>query len=191
MPRCERQPSMGRLDFPSNEPNAGRHLIAAFGWQPESPRRPSSASQGDRVPASSSRADTRPRRKSRLHGTAHQLQRAVSGQIFAPAGGNAGSLESIARRHKVIFRAPLDRLHRDPSHLSLNSERDARRTAFRSKEGPWRRKLRGLRAAGSLPGSQWKGFAAVVATQLWHHQFMGGGLRPAGVVGSNSTSPTA
>jgi asparagine synthase (glutamine-hydrolysing) len=40
----------------------------------------------------------------------------------------------------------------------------------------WRRAYRQLRA-GSLPRlSVEMGLAAVVATQLWHHLYMGGGL---------------
>ena len=88
---------------------------------------------------------------------------------------------SIARRHKVIFRAPLDSFHMDPEPPfvgQLLSEESLRRTGyFDLKEvRHWRRDFRGLRA-GSLPRlSVEMGLAAVVATQLWHHQFMGGGL---------------
>ena len=40
----------------------------------------------------------------------------------------------------------------------------------------WRKAFRNMRA-GSLPRlSVEMGLAAVVSTQLWHHQFMGGGL---------------
>jgi asparagine synthase (glutamine-hydrolysing) len=40
----------------------------------------------------------------------------------------------------------------------------------------WRKGFRNMRA-GSLPRlSVEMGLAAVVATQLWHHEFMGGGL---------------
>jgi asparagine synthase (glutamine-hydrolysing) len=89
--------------------------------------------------------------------------------------------KSIARRHKVIFRAPLDSFHMDPESpyvTQLLSEDSLRRTGyFDLKEvAHWRRNFRGMRA-GSLPRlSVEMGLTAVVATQLWHHQFMGGGL---------------
>jgi asparagine synthase (glutamine-hydrolysing) len=88
---------------------------------------------------------------------------------------------SIARRHKVIFRAPLDSFHIDPSPpfvSDLLSEESLKKTGyFDAKEVVhWRNTFRTLRA-GSLPRlSVELGLAAVVATQLWHHRFMGGGL---------------
>src|ERR1700692_3872544 len=87
----------------------------------------------------------------------------------------------IARRQKVIFRAPLDSFHMDPEPpyvAQLLSEDSIRRTGyFDLKEVThWRQKFRELRHE-SLPRlSVEMGLAAVVATQLWHHQFMGGGL---------------
>jgi asparagine synthase (glutamine-hydrolysing) len=89
--------------------------------------------------------------------------------------------KSIARRHKVIFRAPLDSFHMDPEPpyvAQLLSEDSIRRTGyFDLKEVThWRQNFRELRHE-SLPRlSVEMGLAAVVATQLWHHQFMGGGL---------------
>jgi asparagine synthase (glutamine-hydrolysing) len=89
--------------------------------------------------------------------------------------------KSVARRGKVIFRAPLDSFHMDPEPpfvAQLLSEDSLRRTGyFDIKEvARWRNDFRALRA-GSLPRlSVEAGLAAVVATQLWHHQFMGGGL---------------
>ena len=89
--------------------------------------------------------------------------------------------KSIARRHKVIFRAPLDSFHIDPEPpyvRQLLSEESLRRTGyFDVKEvRHWSRAFRQMRA-GSMPRlSVELGLAAVVATQLWHHQFMGGGL---------------
>lgn len=88
---------------------------------------------------------------------------------------------SIARRHKVIFRAPLDSFHMDPEPPfvgQLLSEESLRRTdLFDVREvHRWRREFRTMRA-GSLPRlSVELGLAAVVATQLWHHTFLGGGL---------------
>ena len=89
--------------------------------------------------------------------------------------------KSVARRHKVIFRAPLDSFHMEPEPpfiKQLLSESSLRRTglfdaaAVRS----WRRDYHRLRR-GSLPRlSVEMGLVAVVATQLWHHLFLGGGL---------------
>ena len=89
--------------------------------------------------------------------------------------------KQIARRGKVIFRAPLDSFHMDPEPpfvAQLVSEDSLRRTGyFDVKEVThWRKSFRELRE-NSLPRlSVEMGLAAVVATQLWHHQFMGGGL---------------
>jgi asparagine synthase (glutamine-hydrolysing) len=103
--------------------------------------------------------------------------------------------KSIARRHKVIFRAPLDSFHIDPEPpyvAELLSEDSIRRTGyFDLKEvAHWRRSFRELRD-GSLPRlSIEMGLAAVVATQLWHHQFMGGGLADLPVYGTEQRSLT-
>jgi asparagine synthase (glutamine-hydrolysing) len=89
--------------------------------------------------------------------------------------------KSIARRHKVIFRAPLDSFHMDPEPKfvgQLLSEDSLRRTGYFDAEevAHWRKGFRDLRP-GSLPRlSVEMGLTAVVATQLWHHKFMGGGL---------------
>ena len=87
----------------------------------------------------------------------------------------------IARRHKVIFRAPLDSFHMDPEPkfvAELLSEESLRRTGyFDVKEVQhWRKAFRQMRA-GSLPRlSVEMGLCAVVATQLWHHTFIDGSL---------------
>jgi asparagine synthase (glutamine-hydrolysing) len=87
----------------------------------------------------------------------------------------------VARRHKVIFRAPLDSFHMDPEPAfvsQLLSENSLRRTGYFDigEVTRWRKDFRKLRA-GSLPRlSVEMGLTAVIATQLWHHQFMGGGL---------------
>jgi asparagine synthase (glutamine-hydrolysing) len=89
--------------------------------------------------------------------------------------------QSVARRHKVIFRAPLDSFHIDPEPpfvTQLLSEESLRKTGYFdvAEVHRWRRDFRKLRA-GSLPRlSVEMGLVAVVATQLWHHEFMGGGL---------------
>lgn len=88
---------------------------------------------------------------------------------------------SVARRHKVIFRAPLDSFHLDPEPPvvgQLLSEASLNRTGYfdAGEVRRWRTEFRQMRA-GSLPRlSVELGLAAVVATQLWHHTFMGGGL---------------
>ncbi|MBA3649950.1 MAG: asparagine synthase (glutamine-hydrolyzing) [Chthoniobacterales bacterium] len=89
--------------------------------------------------------------------------------------------KSIARRGKVIFRAPLDSFHMNPEPpfvAQLLSEESLRKTGYFDLEEVvhWRKAFRELKA-GSLPRlSVEMGLTAVVATQLWHHQFMGGGL---------------
>jgi asparagine synthase (glutamine-hydrolysing) len=87
----------------------------------------------------------------------------------------------VARRHKVIFRAPLDSFHIDPEPpfvAQLLSEESLRRTGYFDVAAVrhWRKAFRQMRA-GSLPRlSVEMGLAAVVATQLWHHLFIDGSL---------------
>jgi asparagine synthase (glutamine-hydrolysing) len=88
----------------------------------------------------------------------------------------------IARRGKVIFRAPLDSFHvEDPEPkfvAELLSEESLRRTGYFdvTEVHLWRKAFRKLRA-GSLPRlSVELGLCAVVATQLWHHTFIDGSL---------------
>ncbi|MEN3941551.1 asparagine synthase (glutamine-hydrolyzing) [Prosthecobacter sp. SYSU 5D2] len=89
--------------------------------------------------------------------------------------------ESIYKRGKVIFRAPLDSFHMDPEPpfvAQLLSEDSLKRTGyFDAKEvRHWRKAYKEMRD-GSLPRlSVEMGLAAVVATQLWHHQFIEGSL---------------
>ncbi|MBC8127629.1 MAG: asparagine synthase (glutamine-hydrolyzing) [Gloeobacteraceae cyanobacterium ES-bin-144] len=87
----------------------------------------------------------------------------------------------IARRHKVIFRAPLDSFHIDPEPKfvgELLSEESLRRTGYFDVAAVqhWRKAFRLMRT-GSLPRlSMEMGLAAVVSTQLWHHTFIDGSL---------------
>jgi asparagine synthase (glutamine-hydrolysing) len=87
----------------------------------------------------------------------------------------------IARRHKVIFRAPLDSFHVDPEPKfigELLSEESLRRTGYFdvAQVHHWRKGYRQMRT-NSLPRlSVEMGLAAVVATQLWHHTFIDGSL---------------
>ncbi len=89
--------------------------------------------------------------------------------------------KEIARRHKVIFRAPLDSFHIDPQPKfvgELLSEESLKRTGYFDVAAVqhWRTAFRQMRV-GSLPRlSMEMGLAAVVATQLWHHTFIDGTL---------------
>ncbi|MFL6543334.1 MAG: asparagine synthase (glutamine-hydrolyzing) [Chthoniobacterales bacterium] len=89
--------------------------------------------------------------------------------------------KSVARRHKVIFRAPLDSFHMEPEPpfvAQLLSEESLRKTGYfdPAAVARWRTDFRKMRT-GSLPRlSVEMGLMAVAATQLWHHLFMGGGL---------------
>src|SRR5262249_15675079 len=112
--------------------------------------------------------------------------------------------KSVAGRHKVIFRAPLDSFHMEPEPpfvAQLLSEESLRKTGYfdSAAVARWRTDFRKMRP-GSLPRlSVEMGLMAVAGTQLWHHLFMGGGLadlpewsggrRPGGVeVGAASTT---
>ena len=89
--------------------------------------------------------------------------------------------KSVARRHKVIFRAPLDSFHMDPEPpfvAQLLSQESLSKTSYfdPAAVARWRTDFRKMRA-GSLPRlSVEMGLMAVAGTQLWHHLFMGGGL---------------
>lgn len=88
---------------------------------------------------------------------------------------------SVARRQKVIFRAPLDSFHLEPEPpfvRELLSEESLRRTGYFDAKAVhhWRKAFRQMRE-GSLPRlSVEMGLVAVVATQLWHHIFIDGTL---------------
>jgi asparagine synthase (glutamine-hydrolysing) len=85
---------------------------------------------------------------------------------------------SVYRRRKVIFRAPLDSFHIEPEPAfvaQLLSEESLRRTGYFDVAAVhhWRRAFRQM-PSGSLPRlSVEMGLTAVVATQLWHHLFIG------------------
>ena len=89
--------------------------------------------------------------------------------------------KEIARRNKVIFRAPLDSFHIDPEPKfvgELLSKESLHRTGYFDVAAVthWRKAFRQMRV-GSLPRlSMEMGLAAVVATQLWHHTFIDGSL---------------
>ncbi len=88
---------------------------------------------------------------------------------------------SVYKRQKVIFRAPLDSFHMDPEPRfvrELLSEESLRRTGYFdiAEVNHWRKAYKQMRPT-SLPRlSVEMGLAAVVATQLWHHQYIDGQL---------------
>jgi asparagine synthase (glutamine-hydrolysing) len=88
---------------------------------------------------------------------------------------------SVYKRRKAIFRAPLDSFHIDPEPAfvaQLLSEESLRRTGYFDVAAVHhsRRTFRQM-PVGSLPRlSVEMGLVAVVATQLWHHLFLGGKL---------------
>jgi asparagine synthase (glutamine-hydrolysing) len=90
---------------------------------------------------------------------------------------------SIARRPKAMFRAPLDSFHDQPGGGpawidQLLSEESLRKTGYFDTEAVshWRRAYRGLRAGSAVRTSIEMGLVGVLATQLWHHSFIAGGL---------------
>jgi asparagine synthase (glutamine-hydrolysing) len=87
----------------------------------------------------------------------------------------------IARRHKVIFRAPLDsfQMNPEPKYVTeLLSEESLRRTGYFdvTEVRHWQKAVRKMRARSLPQLSVEMGLAAVVATQLWHHTFIDGTL---------------
>ncbi|HEY2572602.1 MAG TPA: asparagine synthase (glutamine-hydrolyzing) [Verrucomicrobiaceae bacterium] len=94
----------------------------------------------------------------------------------------------IARRHKVIFRAPLDTFHLDPEPkfvAELLSEESLKRAGYFDPQPVlhWRKAFRKM-PSGSLPRlSVETGLAAVFSTQLWHHLFIDASLAELPVAG--------
>lgn len=89
--------------------------------------------------------------------------------------------KDIARRQKVIFRAPLDSFHIDPEPdfiKQLLSEESLKRTGYFDMQAVqhWRAGFRHLRKNSVARLSMELGLAAVVATQLWHHTFIDASL---------------
>jgi asparagine synthase (glutamine-hydrolysing) len=88
---------------------------------------------------------------------------------------------SIARRPKVIFRAPFDSFYREKSPAfvkQLLSPQSLRKTGYFDPEAVsyWRREYRNLRRGSGRRLSIEMGLAGVVSTQLWHHTFIHAGL---------------
>jgi asparagine synthase (glutamine-hydrolysing) len=87
----------------------------------------------------------------------------------------------VYKRGKVIFRAPLDSFHIDPEPAfvgQLLSEDSLKKTGYFDVEAVrhWRKGFRDYKEGGLARLSVEMGLVAVVATQLWHHTYMGGGL---------------
>jgi asparagine synthase (glutamine-hydrolysing) len=83
----------------------------------------------------------------------------------------------IAWRRKAMFRAPFDSFHLDeapPFVDQLLSEESLRRTGYFDPKAVahWRRAYRTLRPNGGPRTSVEMGLVGVLATQLWHHQFI-------------------
>jgi asparagine synthase (glutamine-hydrolysing) len=88
---------------------------------------------------------------------------------------------AMAHRRKAMFRAPFDSFHLDqapPFVQQLLSPESLRRTGYFNVEAVthWRQHFRDLRAGGSQRTSIEMGLVGVLATQLWHQTFLGGGL---------------
>jgi asparagine synthase (glutamine-hydrolysing) len=87
--------------------------------------------------------------------------------------------ESVYRRGKVIFRAPLDSFHMQPEPAyvgQLLSKESINRTGYFDYEAVqyWRKAYRSLHSLPRL--SVEMGLAAVVATQLWHQTYIDSSL---------------
>ncbi len=89
---------------------------------------------------------------------------------------------SIARRRKLMFRAPLDSFFGagvlPPFIDQLLSAESLRRAGYFDAEAVrhWRERLPGLRIGSGQRTSVEMGLVGVLATQLWHHTFIDGGL---------------
>jgi len=91
---------------------------------------------------------------------------------------------SIAWRQKAMFRAPFDSFfNEDPARVpafvdQLLSPESLRRTGYFDAAAVqhWRHAFRGLRAGSKNRVFLEMGLVGVVATQLWHHTYLGGAL---------------
>jgi asparagine synthase (glutamine-hydrolysing) len=89
--------------------------------------------------------------------------------------------QSIARRPKVIFRAPLDSFHQEKTPVfieQLVSPESLGKTGYFDAQAVshWRREYCHLRPGSGQRLSVEMGLAGVVSTQLWHHTFIKGNL---------------
>jgi asparagine synthase (glutamine-hydrolysing) len=88
---------------------------------------------------------------------------------------------SIAWRRKAMFRAPLDGFHTTtlPTFVDqLLSPESLKKTGYFdvASIGHWRNAFRTMRAGSNQRTMVEMGLVGVVATQLWHHTYLGGGL---------------
>jgi asparagine synthase (glutamine-hydrolysing) len=88
---------------------------------------------------------------------------------------------SIAWRRKAMFRAPLDGFHTTalPTFVDqLLSPESLQKTGYFDPAaiGHWREAFRTMRAGSNQRTMVEMGLVGVVATQLWHHTYLGGGL---------------
>jgi asparagine synthase (glutamine-hydrolysing) len=86
-----------------------------------------------------------------------------------------------AWRKKAMFRAPFDSFHLDvapPFVEQLLSRESLARTGYFDADAvtAWRQNFRSLRGGGLRRLSIEMGLVGVLATQLWHHTFLDGGL---------------
>jgi asparagine synthase (glutamine-hydrolysing) len=89
--------------------------------------------------------------------------------------------KSIAWRRKAMFRAPLDGFHTMalPAWVDqLLSPESLKKTGYFDVESVkyWRGAFRTMRAGSNQRTMVEMGLVGVVATQLWHHTYLGGGL---------------
>jgi asparagine synthase (glutamine-hydrolysing) len=89
--------------------------------------------------------------------------------------------KSIAWRRKAMFRAPLDGFHTTtlPTWVDqLLSPESLRKTGYFDVESVkyWRNAFRTMRLGSNQRTMVEMGLVGVVATQLWHHTYLGGGL---------------
>jgi asparagine synthase (glutamine-hydrolysing) len=87
----------------------------------------------------------------------------------------------IAWRRKAMFRAPMDSFHADnlpPFVDQLLSPESLKKSGYFDAESVrhWRQAFRQLRAGSGQRLSVEMGLVGVVATQLWHHQFIDASL---------------
>ena len=88
---------------------------------------------------------------------------------------------SVARRHKVMFRAPFDSFHGDraPAFVDqLLSAEALNKTGYFDAEAvrSWRQRFKAMRPGSVQRISVEMGLVGVLATQLWHQTFIDGGL---------------
>jgi asparagine synthase (glutamine-hydrolysing) len=88
---------------------------------------------------------------------------------------------SVYRRRKVIFRAPLNSFHIEPERAfvaQLLSEESLRWTGYFNVTAVhhWRRAIRQMSVDSLSRLTVEMGLTAMLATQLWHHLYIGGDL---------------